>query len=92
MIGIYVGVQGDGQSVLETAPIPNEEVVRTSSRLARETENIRCVGADNPEPKRLSRNVAPSGSDPVVPAIWPLMTELAGTDQVSDWAQDSSSR
>ena len=56
------------------------EVVRTSSRRPRAKEKSFCVGADVPDPKRLSRKVAPSGFEPVVPGILLNIIEFSGTE------------
>jgi hypothetical protein len=60
-------------------PIPRDEDVLTSSRRSRAREKSLSVGADSPVPNRLSRKVAPSGLEPVVPGILVTMTEFAGT-------------
>jgi hypothetical protein len=54
--------------------------VRESSRRASDNPSNRLVGAEGPEPNRLSRNVAPSGLEVVVPGMASSMMELAGTD------------
>lgn len=54
------------------------EYVRESCGRWREREKYRCDGADAPAPKRLSRNVAPSADEPVVPGMDFVMSELAG--------------
>lgn len=78
-MGSHFGVHGGGQTRESTSPIPKLERVRTSSLRSRESEKYRFVGADAPAPKRLSRKVAPSGEEPVVPGIVSVMSELAGT-------------
>lgn len=64
------------------APIPKVEDVRTSCRRSRERANNRLLGAEDPEPNRLSRKVAPSGLEPVVPPISLRIVELAGTTSI----------
>lgn len=61
------------------APIPKVEDVRTSCRRSSERANSRLLGAEDPAPNRLSRKVAPSGLEPVVPPISSRIVELAGT-------------
>lgn len=61
------------------APMPIVELVRTSSSRASESDKSRSEGAEEPEPKRLSRKVAPSGSEPVVPPMVSRIVEAAGT-------------
>lgn len=77
------GRHGSGQYAFSTEPIVRRENVRTSCRRSSASENIRCVGAYCPDPNKLSRKVAPSGFDVVVPGIRDDMTEFAGTTQVS---------
>lgn len=79
MMGIYEGEHGAGQYRSYVDPMVRRDRVRTSSRRSRARLKTRCVGANVPEPKRLSRKVAPSGFDEVVPGIWLEMIELAGT-------------
>lgn len=83
MIGEYGGVHGEGQSEEERAPMPNKEVVRTSSRRSRASEKSLWLGAEVPDPNRLSRKVAPSGSELVVPGTLLRIRELAGTVKMS---------
>lgn len=78
-MGMYDGEQGEGQSWVDTVPMPRKEAVRTSSRLARASEKRRWVGAYMPAPKRLSRKTAPSGSDEVPPGMVLRMVDAAGT-------------
>lgn len=61
------------------APILKVEDVRTSCRRSSERANSRLLGAEGPEPNRLSRKVAPSGLELVVPPISSRIVELAGT-------------
>ena len=79
MMDEYGGEQGAGQSCESMAPRLRRDVVRTSSLRPSDNENICKVGAERPEPNKLSRNVAPSGLEPVVPGIVDRMTEFAGT-------------
>jgi hypothetical protein len=81
-MGMYGGEQGLGQRDEDMAPMPKTEVVLTSSRRARARENSRSEGAEAPLPNRLSRKVAPSGFEEVVPGICCRMTESAGTEIV----------
>lgn len=80
-MGIYVGLQGWGQSAFEIAPMPNDDAVRTSSRRAKESEKSLSEGAESPLPNKLSKKVAPSGFPVVEPAISLRIMEFAGTTE-----------